>query len=105
MDPKKIEDKVVEYLKRDKRGYRLPLLKILLDGKPKTIREIYTILNSMGIPISLQGTSALVGYAYRYLYPLISVQRAKDRYYYSINPSYLPLLKQILTSHENQSHQ
>ena len=103
MDPRKVEDKVLEYLEKDKRGYRLPLLEILLDGKPKTIREIHNTLNSMGIRISLQGTSSLLGFAYRFLYPILIVQRTKERYYYSINPSYIPLLQQILTSYKNNT--
>ena len=45
MNSKNIEDKILEYLKKDKRGYRLPLLKILSDGKSKTIREIHSNLN------------------------------------------------------------
>jgi len=96
MDLGKAKEHLHSYLKRDKNGLRKALLSILLDGKPHTIPEIHERLNAMGFSISLRATSALVGFAHSRLRPILTCQYSKDKRLYSINHTYLPIVRSLL---------
>jgi len=93
MDIEKAKESLITYLERDKKGLRRALLSILLDGE-FTIPEIREKLNEMGFSITLQGTSALVGFSR--LYPILSRRYHNDKFYYSIKPYFIPLIKSLL---------
>ena len=95
MDIEKAKESLITYLERDKKGLRRALLSILLDGE-FTIPEIREKLNEMGFSITLQGTSALVGFAYSRLYPILSRHYHNDKFYYSIKPYFIPIVKSLL---------
>ena len=95
MNTEKAKESLITYLKRDKKGLRRGLLSILLNGE-FTIPEIQEKLNEMGFSITLQGTSALVGFAYSRLYPILSRRYHNDKFYYSIKPYFIPLIKSLL---------
>ena len=95
MNIEKAKESLITYLERDKKGLRRALLSILLNGE-FTIPEIREKLDEMGFSITLQGTSALVGFAYSRLYPILSRHYHNDKFYYSIKPYFIPLVKSLL---------
>jgi len=95
MNIEKAKESLITYLERDKKGLRRALLSILLNGE-FTIPEIQEKLDEMGFSVSLQSTSALVGFAYSRLYPILSRHYYNNKLHYSIRPHFIPIVKSLL---------
>ncbi len=89
-----IRRRLINYLKRDRRGIRREVLSILIDGKKYTTNEIYNILRSRGYDINLRGVSAMLGLMNTRLGIVRTEMSEKNRYY--IKTEYIDLVKSVL---------
>ncbi|WP_457549324.1 DUF2551 domain-containing protein [Archaeoglobus sp.] len=90
----KIQDRLVNYLKRDKKGVRREVLSIMIDGRKYTTSEIYEILKAKGYDVNLRGVSAMLGLMNTRLGIVRTETGEKNRYY--IKPEYIELVKSVL---------
>ena len=93
MDENLIRDRLVKYLRRDKRGIRREVLSLLLDGKIHTTSEVYEILRSRRHNVSLKGISAMLGQLSSRL-GIVRV-RVDERKEYYVKSKYIDLLRYI----------
>ncbi|RLI84908.1 MAG: hypothetical protein DRP01_07385 [Archaeoglobales archaeon] len=89
-----IRRRLVNYLKRDKKGIRREVLGILVDGRKHTTNEIYEIVKSKGYDVNLRGISAMLGLMNTRLGIVRTEMSEKNRYY--IKSEYVELVKSIL---------
>jgi arginine repressor len=89
-----IKRRLINYLKRDRKGIRREVLGILVDGNKYTTNEIYEILRSKGYDVNLRGVSAMLGLMNTRLGIVRTEMSEKNRYY--IKPEYIDLVKSVL---------
>ncbi len=90
----KIRERLINYLRRDRKGVRREVLTVMVDGRKYTTSEIYEILKSKGYDVNLRGVSAMLGLMNTRLGIVRTEMGEKNRYY--IKPEYIELVKSVL---------
>ena len=91
-----IRERLVKYLRKDKKGVRREVLSLLLDGKTYTTSEVYKILRARGYNVNLRGISAMLGLLNSRL-GVVGVHVGERRKYY-VKSKYIDLLRDILNT-------
>lgn len=95
-----IEIRLRRYLERDKEGIRKKLLRVFLDGRKYTTKQIHGIL-SEDVEINIRGISAMVGLMSSRLGILKTELGEKNKYF--LKPEYSELLRSTLEEFEEKN--
>lgn len=90
----KIRERLINYLRRDRKGIRREVLSIMSDGRKYTTIEIYEILKSKGYKVNIRGVSAMLGLMNTRLGIVRTEMGEKNRYY--VKSEYIELVKSVL---------
>lgn len=98
MEQHKIEQRLRQYLRRDKEGVRKSLIKIFLTGGKYTVKDVFNMLPASSL--NIRGISAMVGLMSSRLGILAIELGSKNKY--SLKQDYAELVKSVLREFEGE---
>lgn len=98
MSQQKIEQRLRQYLERDREGVRKSLLRIFLKGGKYTTDDIFNMLSSS--KLNIRGISAMVGLMSSRLGILKTELGSKNKYF--LKQDYADLVKSVLREFEGE---
>ncbi|MFP3945352.1 MAG: DUF2551 domain-containing protein [Archaeoglobaceae archaeon] len=98
MSQHKVEQRLRQYLERDKEGIRKRLIKIFLTGGKYTIEDIFNMLPAS--KLNIRGISAMVGLMSSRLGILATELGSKNKY--SLKQDYADIVNSVLREFEGE---
>lgn len=89
-----IEKRIKNYLKRDKKGIRKEILKIILESDVITTEDVHKKLLSKGYSVNQKGVSAMIGLIGTKLGILRTELGEKNKYY--LKKEFESMLRELL---------